>query len=178
MKNFIKNQKGFTLVELVVVIAIIGILAGIAVPRFLDATASARGAKIVADMRTIQSAEMIYYAKNAKYPTAQNDFADLVQGNCNALTRQYEALLAVDHVHLHFEESALDALAQAAQLENETKEDIGARRLHTLFEKMLEDISFNAGGDMPDVDVTINGDYVAEHLGTDAKKMDMRQYIL
>lgn len=37
--------------------------------------------KIVADMRTIQSAEMIYYAKNAKYPTAQNDFADLVQGN-------------------------------------------------------------------------------------------------
>ena len=53
-----------------------------------------------------------------------------------------------------------------------------ARRLHTLFEKMLEDISFNAGGDMPDVDVTINGDYVAEHLGTDAKKMDMRQYIL
>lgn len=80
MKNFIKNRKGFTLVELVVVIAIIGILAGIAVPRFLDATASARGAKIVADMRTIQSAEMIYYAKNAKYPTAQTDFADLVQG--------------------------------------------------------------------------------------------------
>ena len=67
--------------ELVVVIDIIGILAGISVPRFLDATASARGAKIVADMRTIQSAEMIYYAKNAKYPTAQNDFADLVQGN-------------------------------------------------------------------------------------------------
>ena len=80
MKNFIKNQKGFTLVELVVVIAIIGILAGIAVPRFLDATASARGAKIVADMRTIQSAEMIFYAKNAKYPTQQSDFADLVQG--------------------------------------------------------------------------------------------------
>ena len=73
---------------------------------------------------------------------------------------------------------ALDALAQAAQQENETREDIGARRLHTLFEKMLEDISFNAGGDMPDVDVTINGDYVAEHLGGDGKKLDMRQYIL
>ncbi|WP_419077089.1 prepilin-type N-terminal cleavage/methylation domain-containing protein [Phascolarctobacterium faecium] len=82
MKNFIKNQKGFTLVELVVVIAIIGILAGIAVPRFLDATASARGAKIVADMRTIQSAEMIYYAKYAKYPTGSGDtnFTALVQG--------------------------------------------------------------------------------------------------
>ena len=70
MKNFIKNQKGFTLVELVVVIAIIGILAGMAIPRFLDATASARGAKVVADMRTIQSAEMIYFAKYSKYPTA------------------------------------------------------------------------------------------------------------
>ena len=66
--------------ELVVVIAIIGILAGMAIPRFLDATASARGAKIVADMRTIQSAEMIYYAKNAKYPTQQSDLNTLVQG--------------------------------------------------------------------------------------------------
>lgn len=81
MNKFLKNRKGFTLVELVVVIAIIGILAGIAIPRFLDATASARGAKIVADMRTLQSAEMIYYAKNAKYPTAQADFESLVQGN-------------------------------------------------------------------------------------------------
>lgn len=73
------------MVELVVVIAIIGILAGIAVPRFLDATASARGAKIVADMRTIQSAEMIYYAKNARYPQKQDDFEDLVQGGWPAL---------------------------------------------------------------------------------------------
>ena len=81
--------------ELVVVIAIIGILAGIAVPRFLDATASARGAKIVADMRTIQSAEMIYYAKNAKYPTQQSDLNTLVQGGwpgvplANSLSPKY-----------------------------------------------------------------------------------------
>lgn len=68
--------------ELVVVIAIIGILAGIAVPRFLDATASARGAKIVADMRTLQSAEMVYYAKFASYPTGDDDtaFKALIQG--------------------------------------------------------------------------------------------------
>ena len=111
-------------------------------------------------------------------PLTREDFKAILSKTDNALTRQYEALLAVDHVHLHFEDSALDALAEAAQTENETKEDIGARRLHTLFEKMLEDISFNAGGDMPDVDVVINGDYVREHLCADAKKLDMKQYIL
>ena len=111
-------------------------------------------------------------------PLTREDFKLILSKTDNALTRQYEALLSVDHVHLHFEESALDALAACAQEENETREDIGARRLHTLFEKMLEDISFNAGGDMPDVDVYINGDYVREHLGRDAKRVDMKQYIL
>jgi prepilin-type N-terminal cleavage/methylation domain-containing protein len=61
-------KKGFTLIELVVVIAILGILAGIAIPRFLDATATARGAKIVADLRTIDSALAIYNAKEGYYP--------------------------------------------------------------------------------------------------------------
>ena len=84
----------------------------------------------------------------------------------------------MDHVHLHFEESALDALAEAAQRANETKEDIGARRLHTLFETMLEEISFHAGGDMPDVDVVVNGDYVRKHLAEDGKVLDMKRYIL
>ena len=68
----IKTQHGFTLIELVVVIAILGILAGIAIPRFMDSQASARGAKIVADLRTIDSAAMHYYAKNGKYPDAIN----------------------------------------------------------------------------------------------------------
>ena len=111
-------------------------------------------------------------------PLTKDDFKLILSKTDNALTRQYEALLSVDHVHLKFEESALDALAEAAQLANETKEDIGARRLHTLFEQMLEDISFNAGGDMPDVTVVINGDYVREHLGGDAKRVDMKRYIL
>jgi len=111
-------------------------------------------------------------------PLTREDFKKILSQTDNALTRQYEALLSVDHVHLHFEESALDALAEAAQRANETKEDIGARRLHTLFETMLEDISFNAGGDMPDVTVVINGDYVREHLGSDGKVADMKRYIL
>ena len=67
--KFFKNKKGFTLVELVVVIAILGILAGIAIPRFMDATATARGAKIVADMRTVESAETMYYVQNNGYGT-------------------------------------------------------------------------------------------------------------
>lgn len=111
-------------------------------------------------------------------PLTREDFKKILSQTDNALTRQYEALLAVDHVHLTFEESALDALAEAAQQANETKEDIGARRLHTLFEKMLEDISFNAGGDMPDVNVTVNGEYVRQHLGESGKTMDMKRYIL
>lgn len=111
-------------------------------------------------------------------PLTREDFKKILSQTDNALTRQYEALLSVDHVHLHFEESALDALAEAAQRANETKEDIGARRLHTLFETMLEEISFHAGGDMPDVDVVVNGEYVRQHLGEDGKLIDMKRYIL
>jgi len=66
----IRARRGFTLIELVVVIAILGILAGLAIPRFLDATATARGARIVADMRTIDSAIVIYNAKSGKLPDA------------------------------------------------------------------------------------------------------------
>jgi prepilin-type N-terminal cleavage/methylation domain-containing protein len=61
-------KKGFTLIELVVVIAILGILAGIAIPRFMDAQATARGAKILADMRTIDSALTIYQTKTGQEP--------------------------------------------------------------------------------------------------------------
>ena len=111
-------------------------------------------------------------------PLTRADFKAILSQTDNALTRQYAALLGVDHVHLSFDDSALEALAEAAEEENATKEDIGARRLHTLFEKVLEDISFNAAGDMPDVEVAINGAYVREHLGEDAKKTDLKRYIL
>jgi len=109
----------------------------------------------------------------------QEDFKAILTQPENALTRQYEALLAVDKVFLSFEDSAIDAIANAAYVMNETKEDIGARRLFAVFEKLLEDISFNAGGDeMPNVYLNINGDYVVDHLGKDEVKMDMKRYIL
>ena len=109
----------------------------------------------------------------------QDDFKAILTQPENALTRQYEALLAVDKVFLSFEDSAIDAIAHAAYVMNETKEDIGARRLFAVFEKLLEDISFNAGGDeMPNVYLNINGDYVMDHLGKDEVKLDMKRYIL
>lgn len=109
----------------------------------------------------------------------QEDFKAILTQPENALTRQYEALLAVDKVFLSFEDSAIDAIANAAYVLNETKEDIGARRLFAVFEKLLEDISFNAGGDeMPNVYLNINGDYVVDHLGKDEVTMDMKRYIL
>ncbi len=109
----------------------------------------------------------------------QQDFKAILTQPENALTRQYEALLAVDKVFLSFEDSAIDAIASAAYVLNETKEDIGARRLHAVFEKLLEDISFNAGGEeMPNVYLNINGEYVLEHLGKDEVQLDMKRYIL
>ena len=109
----------------------------------------------------------------------QEDFKAILTQPENALTRQYEALLSVDKVFLSFEDSAIDAIARAAFVMNETREDIGARRLFSVFEKLLEDISFNAGGDeMPNVYLNISEDYVVEHLGKDEANFDTKRYIL
>ncbi|GHU82887.1 ATP-dependent protease ATPase subunit HslU [Clostridia bacterium] len=108
-----------------------------------------------------------------------DDFRLILTQPENALTRQYAALLSVDHVRLTFDDTALDALAEAAWVANENGEDIGARRLVTVFEALLEDISFNADGTMPEVvDLCVNGDYVRAHLGAEAGRRDLRQFIL
>ncbi|MEG2515602.1 MAG: prepilin-type N-terminal cleavage/methylation domain-containing protein [Acidaminococcaceae bacterium] len=92
-----ESKKGFTLIELVVVIAILGILAGIAIPRLMDATAAARGAKIVADLRTIDSAALLYQIKTGKLPLNP---ADLTQNSAvDASPRQIKLLAAWPQVH-------------------------------------------------------------------------------
>ena len=109
----------------------------------------------------------------------REDFQRILTQPDNALTLQYKALLAVDKVLLDFEDSAIEAIAEAAFTANETAEDIGARRLHAVFEQLLEDISFNAGDDdMPPIQLTINGEYVRAHLSGENKPLDMKKYIL
>ena len=109
----------------------------------------------------------------------REDFQRILTQPDNALTLQYKALLAVDNVLLTFEDSAIEAIAEAAFTANETAEDIGARRLHAVFEQLLEDISFNAADpDMPPIELTINGDYVRAHLSGENKPADMKKYIL
>lgn len=109
----------------------------------------------------------------------REDFQRILTQPDNALTLQYKALLAVDKVMLTFEDSAIEAIANAAFTANETAEDIGARRLHAVFEQVLEDISFNAGDEnMPPFELTINGEYVQQHLSGENKPADLRKYIL
>ena len=109
----------------------------------------------------------------------REDFKAIMTQPDNALTRQYQALLEVDRVLLTFEDSAIEAIADAAYTANETAEDIGARRLHAVFEQLLEDISFNAGDeDMPPVELKIDGDYVRAHLSGENRPVDLRRYIL
>ncbi len=109
----------------------------------------------------------------------QEDFEKILTQPDNALTLQYRALLEVDHVLLNFEDSAISAIAEAAYNANEAQEDIGARRLHAVFEELLEDISFNAGdADMPPVELNITGDYVRQHLQSEGAVKDIRRYIL
>ena len=110
---------------------------------------------------------------------SKDDFRQILTTPENALTKQYRALLEVDRVLLNFDESAIDAIAEAACNANENAEDIGARRLHAIFEQLLEDVSFNAGDEsMPPFELNIDRNYVQEHLKGENKPLDIRKYIL
>ena len=108
----------------------------------------------------------------------KEDFIKILTQPQNAITTQYAKLLKVDNIDLHFTEDAIDAIAQISVDVNATSEDIGARRLHTVMEHLLEDISFNAGGDYPVFTVTIDKKYVEEHLETMIRNRDLKKYVL
>ena len=107
-----------------------------------------------------------------------DDFRRILKNTENSLVIQYKSLLEVDKINLIFKDDAIDEISRIAVLENETSENIGARRLHTIIEKLLEDISFNATGDHPMVNVEIDKKYVQEHLEKILKEYDLRKYIL
>ncbi|MDD7523689.1 MAG: ATP-dependent protease ATPase subunit HslU [Clostridiales bacterium] len=110
-------------------------------------------------------------------PLTLEDYERILTKPENAILKQYTAMLETDNLHLIFEDEALHAIAQYAYYANENSENIGARRLHTIVENLLEDISFNATGDHPMIDVVIDEKYVKDHLKQKGDK-NVERYII
>ena len=106
-----------------------------------------------------------------------NDFVRILREPNASLTEQYTALMETEGVGLVFTDDSLARIAEVAWQVNEKQENIGARRLHTVMERLLETISFEAS-DMVDQTITIDADYVNEHLGELSLDEDLSQYIL
>lgn len=108
---------------------------------------------------------------------SQADFERILTEPENALTRQYQALLATEGVSLTFSADGVTEMAAIAQQVNETTENIGARRLHTILEKVLEEISFTAP-ELEGGEVVVNADFVRERLKDVVEDKDLSRYIL
>lgn len=109
---------------------------------------------------------------------SKDDFVSILTQTDNAILKQYTELLRVDNVELSFTKEAIEQVALIAAAENENKEDIGARRLHTIMETLLDDISFNAGSLTEKVDVKVDKNYVENHLSATLKSQNLKKYIL
>ncbi|MCO5760627.1 MAG: ATP-dependent protease ATPase subunit HslU [Gammaproteobacteria bacterium] len=105
------------------------------------------------------------------------DFMRILTEPDDSLTEQYKALLATEGVNLEFTEDGIRRIAEVAWQVNERTENIGARRLHTVLERLLEDVSFNAA-EMDRVTVTIDAAYVDRNLSELAANEDLSRYIL
>ncbi len=107
----------------------------------------------------------------------KEDFKKILTVPENAVTKQQKALLETEGVNVEFTDDAIDEIANLAYLMNEETENIGARRLHTILEILLEDISYN----LPDPEITevhIDREYVLDRLGEKIKEVDVDKYIL
>ncbi len=107
-----------------------------------------------------------------------DDFKTILTQPEHSIIEQYCALLETDNIALKFTDDALTAIAGYAYSVNETSENIGARRLHTVMEILLDDISFNAGGDHPLIEVVIDKKYVDEHLKDTSGMNDLQRFII
>src|SRR5262249_23506280 len=108
---------------------------------------------------------------------SEADFRAILSQPEHALTRQYQELLATEDVHLTFTDDALEAMARYARQMNDRQENIGARRLHTIIENVVEDLSFDAPN-MAGQAVTIDASFVEARLGDIMANEDLSRYIL
>ncbi|XOY57374.1 MAG: ATP-dependent protease ATPase subunit HslU [Rhodobacterales bacterium] len=107
----------------------------------------------------------------------EGDFVRILTETDNALTLQYSALMQTEQVTVTFTEDGIKALAKIAADVNEAVENIGARRLYTVMERVFEDLSFNApdrGGD----EIAVDADFVEKHLGELSRSVDVSRYVL
>lgn len=110
-------------------------------------------------------------------PLTQEDFVRILTEPRNALLTQYVALLATEQVSLQFQPDAAEEIARIAAVVNERTENIGARRLHTVVERLLEDLSFD-GPELSGKEIKINAQYVKDKLDAIVKDEDLSRYIL
>lgn len=108
----------------------------------------------------------------------KEDFVRILTQPKNALTKQYQALLATEGVELKFEDEAIEAIAEIAYEVNQEMENIGARRLHTILSNLLENLLFEVPDLRTDFQITITKQMVEEKVGSIVKKRDLAQYIL
>ncbi len=108
---------------------------------------------------------------------SREDFLRILTEPKHALTKQYAELLATEGVTLQFTPDGIEELASIAYEVNRTTQNIGARRLHTILERVVEEISFE-GPDLPNKQVTIDGQYVRDKLNTILQKEDLSKFIL
>ena len=107
----------------------------------------------------------------------EGDFIRILTETDNALTLQYTALMATEKVTVTFAEDGIAALAKIAAEVNEAVENIGARRLYTVMERVFEDLSFNAPDKAGD-EITVDADFVETHLGELSRSTDISRYVL
>lgn len=107
----------------------------------------------------------------------KDDFVRILTEPRNALIRQYVALLETEKIRLSFQPDAIEEIARIGAEANEKMENIGARRLHTILEKLLDEVSFDAP-EMPGREVRIDAEYVGERLNAILKDADLSRYIL
>jgi len=105
------------------------------------------------------------------------DFKRILKEPDNSLIKQYKALLNTENVELKFTDDGIDLIATIASEVNNTVENIGARRLHTIIERILDEISFTAS-DKPGETVTVDSDYIKKHIGELVKDTDLSKFIL